>query len=319
MQLSVEELRSTRFPVLRARHIPLEGMRNVRDVGGIAGLRRGLVFRGDDPINATAQDKKTLAALGLRTVIDLRTDVEESAKGAESLGASRLLCDLPPNAKQVARTVGAKVQAGYAKGAKGMAESNELLMDVGREQLAAAVRALVKPGGLPAFIHCSSGKDRTGLLVMLLLAFLGADDADIAADYALTAELLPQPPDAVERCKQQFTRYTGQAITDAEAQNVLSADPQSAVETLAMIRRVHGSAESYFRRVLRLSEAELGALRSALTAPPAAPAEPPPRPPRVAYTGLLSAGTAAAAAFALYRFSGAGGRERRREPQRAKL
>lgn len=39
-------------------------------------------------------------------------------------------------------------------------------------------------------IHCSAGKDRTGVVAASLLAVLGASDEDIAADYARTGDVL---------------------------------------------------------------------------------------------------------------------------------
>jgi protein tyrosine/serine phosphatase len=254
---------------LRKRNIEFEGLKNIRDLGGIAGMPRGILFRSADLLEATAADKARIKnELKLQTVIDLRTDVEVDMKGCGDLGvAQRLLCDLPPNAKVVAKTTGARVQKGYAQGPPGMAESNELLLDVGRESFKKAFRAIAKPGGLPALFHCSSGKDRTGLLAMLLLSFVGASDDDIAIDYALTSEFLPEPPDAIQRAQQQFTRFTGVEIGENQARNVLASEPQSAHLTLAMVRRVHGSVESYMRKQLEFSDAEIVALRKTLTTP----------------------------------------------------
>eukprot|EP00756_Hemistasia_phaeocysticola_P043703 Hpha_TRINITY_DN17280_c0_g1::TRINITY_DN17280_c0_g1_i1::g.17807::m.17807 len=275
------------------RAVKLEGMHNMRDIGGLGKLHPGVVFRCDDPLKATPADKQRIKALGIRTVCDLRTDLEADAKGHESFGAKWLLCDLPPNAKKVAKTIGAKVQMGYAKGPAGMAEANELLLDVGKASIARALRAIAAPGGVPVILHCTSGKDRTGLVVMLLLSFLGVDEEEIVSDYALTEKMLPRPPDAVERAKQVFTRFTGKSVTDAEAENVLAAHPESARLTLAMFHRVHGGVDKYFRRELGFTDSELTSLRRALTSPP-----PKPPPPRI--SGAWYALGAVGAMFGLY-------------------
>lgn len=59
------------------------------------------------------------------------------------------------------------------------------------ERCAAAVRAVARarPGGV--VIHCGLGRDRTGLLVMLLLALVGVAPEHIADDYELSARCLP--------------------------------------------------------------------------------------------------------------------------------
>jgi protein-tyrosine phosphatase len=52
--------------------------------------------------------------------------------------------------------------------------------------MAAIARA---PDGV-VVIHCAAGKDRTGLISALLLGLAGVPAETIAADYAMTAELL---------------------------------------------------------------------------------------------------------------------------------
>jgi protein-tyrosine phosphatase len=52
-----------------------------------------------------------------------------------------------------------------------------------------AVIARARPGGVA--IHCGIGRDRTGMVAMLLLQLAGVAPRDIAADYALSAERVP--------------------------------------------------------------------------------------------------------------------------------
>ena len=46
------------------------------------------------------------------------------------------------------------------------------------------VRIVCEESSLPVLIHCAHGKDRTGLLVALLLSAVGVKDEDIVKDYA---------------------------------------------------------------------------------------------------------------------------------------
>lgn len=51
----------------------------------------------------------------------------------------------------------------------------------------------------PCVIHCTAGKDRTGVIVALILSIAGADDATIAREYELTEQgLLPMRPIIIE-------------------------------------------------------------------------------------------------------------------------
>lgn len=70
-------------------------------------------------------------------------------------------------------------------------------LDASGPEVAEALRALVSPPGLPALVHCTQGKDRTGLVVALVLLVCGAPAAAVGHDYALTNEKLAaaEPPE----------------------------------------------------------------------------------------------------------------------------
>ena len=68
-----------------------------------------------------------------------------------------------------------------------------------RRMIAAAIGRLCAPGALPGLVHCSAGKDRTGMLVALILAAIGVEDDVIAADYALSRTYLLAEPTAAVR------------------------------------------------------------------------------------------------------------------------
>src|SRR5262249_57059156 len=65
------------------------------------------------------------------------------------------------------------------------------LLDLGRTAFVEALDGIVAPGGTPALVHCTAGKDRTGVLVALLLDVAGVDREVIVADYAATHERMP--------------------------------------------------------------------------------------------------------------------------------
>jgi protein-tyrosine phosphatase len=128
--------------------------------------------------------------------------------------------------------------------------------------IAAAIRVLCAVDAFPALVHCSAGKDRTGVVVALLLAVLGVPDEVIAADYALSARYLD--PDRTTAIGQlQASTGLGDDLTRA----LLASPPELILTVLAWTRRSAGSVDRYLLGH-GLSADELALLRSALVARP---------------------------------------------------
>ncbi|KAK0720816.1 protein-tyrosine phosphatase-like protein [Lasiosphaeris hirsuta] len=66
-------------------------------------------------------------------------------------------------------------------------------LDNSGPEIAETLNAFLSPGGLPALIHCTQGKDRTGIIAILVLLILGVPIDAIEHDYRLSDEaLLPE-------------------------------------------------------------------------------------------------------------------------------
>jgi protein-tyrosine phosphatase len=124
--------------------------------------------------------------------------------------------------------------------------------------LAAAVTALAEPEALPAIVHCTAGKDRTGLVVAFVLVLLGVDDDTVIADYSASASLLGHA---------FADRLAG---VDAEALErlapLLGSPPELISAVLAEIRDTHGDVERFLVHH-GMSEDVPGRLRRALVEP----------------------------------------------------
>ncbi|KAJ2662817.1 hypothetical protein IW148_002731 [Coemansia sp. RSA 1199] len=89
------------------------------------------------------------------------------------------------NKAEAIRTIGREVLA-----PRGLAGSYEDYVDYCKQEFAAVLRIFADPCAYPILFHCQHGKDRTGIVAMLLLAIMGVDDRIIAEDYALSEKCL---------------------------------------------------------------------------------------------------------------------------------
>ena len=79
--------------------------------------------------------------------------------------------------------------------------------------------------------HCSAGKDRTGVLAALILAFLGVPDETIVEDYHLSGEAMVR---LLERLKAEYPDNVDEVERFAPA--VLKVVPETMEEFLAGLR-----------------------------------------------------------------------------------
>lgn len=234
--------------------LPLGRSRNCRDVGGHPTkdgvLRRGVLFRSDLPL-VDEENAHDLASLGLRTVVDLREPDERRAHPAV-LGAAALRV-LP-----MASGLGPIVAADPSKAASLAALYRTAVLETGAV-VAAVVSELAQPGALPALVHCAAGKDRTGIVIAILLSALGVSDEDVARDYAQSAVNLGDDFfEALERTSSPDVAVDLTALRSAESEDVLLM--------LALVRETADSARSYLL-ANGVTDAELDGLARELVDP----------------------------------------------------
>jgi protein-tyrosine phosphatase len=177
--------------------IRLDGAHNVRDLGGLPAhdgvTRSGVLLRADALDALTEADVVCLVdERSLAHVFDLRSQAERDQRGRGRLGSTAVTySELEVIVEADLERRRTERAAAFASGAEPeeiLALGYGELLDLGRTAFATALTRLVSPGGTPALVHCAAGKDRTGVLVALLLDAAGVERDAIVADYAVTQE-----------------------------------------------------------------------------------------------------------------------------------
>jgi protein-tyrosine phosphatase len=166
------------------RHLDWEGCLNVRDLGGLPAAggrvtRWGAVVRSDSPAGLTPAGWSALRAHGIRTIVDLRNDDERTTySAAAGLDTVHVPLDDLGDTEFWRRI--------WDDDLDGTPRYYRPFLEHKAERCAAAVAAVAdaRPGGV--LVHCTIGRDRTGLVSLLLLALVGVAPADIADDYELS-------------------------------------------------------------------------------------------------------------------------------------
>jgi protein-tyrosine phosphatase len=129
-----------------------------------------------------------------------------------------------------------------------------------------AVRLIARSGDESVLVHCTAGKDRTGIVIAVALDAVGVDRAEIAADFAQTQQNLSGEWLDAMRIKMRQTR---DAAALAAAEITLSSTPELILGALERIDRTHGSSAG-FLVAHGLEEQDLELLAEVLLEAPAA-------------------------------------------------
>ncbi|HEX5598833.1 MAG TPA: tyrosine-protein phosphatase [Micromonosporaceae bacterium] len=237
------------------RQLAFSSVFNFRDVGGYAGLdgrtvRWQRLYRSDSLHRLDENDQAAFAALGVRTVVDLRRprEIERFGRVPEYDGLTYR--HIHPEHQDWDEVPYAE-RMGFAVW---LAERYRDLATSGAQGIAAAIEVIAAEDSAPVVVHCAAGKDRTGVVCALTLSLLGVDDTTIAEDYALS-----------EAASERFSQWYHARRPDARTvpAHYLAAPAEAMLRFLADLRERHGSVERYLLDV-GLTPAAFTALRSHL-------------------------------------------------------
>jgi protein-tyrosine phosphatase len=259
------------------RRICVAGTTNLRDIGGYRTrdgrmVAKNRVLRSEALVmpggsNSYAIYDETADAqyrgLNLRTVIDLRADGEmrrAPTAWASVCGADLVEIPIAEGGEGADTNYMRMLLAGDMErfGIEDMTRFYIGLVERRGESLGQAIRILADPERLPALVHCAAGKDRTGVLVALLLRALDVPEEDVVADFALTGILRPNRIDTYAHLFVANDR-------DPEIARVLfESPPESMRALLAHLGDEYGGVRGYLAQCAGVDDAVVADLRRAL-------------------------------------------------------
>ena len=246
---------------------------NLRDIGGRATadggtVATGVAYRSAELSADSVVSDDTLAALGIRTVVDLRTDAERSARpdqvpvGAE-LVVLDVLEDLPGGAAAQLPTLLAAGRVDEFASVDMLGEMRSVyrhlvLDESARAAYAAFVRTVLDPERTPVLFHCTAGKDRTGWAATILLLAAGVDEAGASEEF------LAVNPAVRATFAPLLDRFTDAGGDPDVLRPMLEVRGEFFEAALAAVRELFGTFEGYLTDGLGLSPMEVEALRRTL-------------------------------------------------------
>jgi protein-tyrosine phosphatase len=217
--------------------ISIAGTYNFRDAGGYAAadgvVKRGVLFRSDGLHELTDAGRAELARLRVHTIIDLRDEQEASfmPDALEGLDAQTVRLPVFEGSGASQGAAGISLEALYTRI---VTQHSSVVVEALRTIAGARDGAIV--------VHCTAGKDRTGVVIALALTAVGVDRALVVADYAATQGNLEG-----EWLERMVGLVGDFGVPDTpELRVLMGGSPAEALEhVLDLIERRHGTVREY--------------------------------------------------------------------------
>jgi protein-tyrosine phosphatase len=250
------------------RLIPLEGGVNFRDMGGYPAadgrtVRWGKLYRSGTMGRLTPGDYDILAERGIRTIIDLRTGIEQEDdpnQWAVDAGIGYWSRDHDETFGNLHEMAGQGIATAEEAHAIMLAGYRHLPVQHGPAY--AEMFRRIAAGQVPIVINCTAGKDRTGAGAALVLAALGVPRDVIAGDFAMTERSVDLTKALAGRKKSRHAdRYL--ELAEPVKRALGRAHPDYIVALLDVIDSDFGGIEGYLTN-LGLDAGDLTAIRAEL-------------------------------------------------------
>lgn len=221
------------------------GFYNFREGGGMRTSDGRVVtehlLRCDYPSGLDSDAIGFLSDIPVAGVIELRSEHEIKATTRFFSDAGLKVLATPINAASIRSMI---------TDTPSVEQMYQMLIEKEPKQIAAAVGnvADVVPDGA-ALVHCTAGKDRTGIVIALIQEVIGVSDEDIVANYVLTEENLKGQwlQDKLDQALPLLAQLPPGVTVDLDKlQSIMSDSPATAIQgVLQTLREQYGSVEQF--------------------------------------------------------------------------
>ena len=208
-------------------------LHNFRDTGGLTlpggQLRRGMLYRSAAPMHRTNEADRHLRELGIRVVVDLRDDAERALLPPAWRGSGALVHAMPVFENMLRDIRFSSLDELYT-----------IMLERHAPALARAFTRIAESAGTPTLVHCTAGKDRTGVLIGLIHEVLGVHRDDTLNSYSLSQGLL-----GADYLDDLFRNIQPEDLPGGAAHRAVSSPPELLNALFDAIDAQYGGAEAF--------------------------------------------------------------------------
>lgn len=254
------------------RAIPIEGVANTRDLGGLKTadgrtVRAGQLIRSGEIDGMGTEGMALVEDLGVTSIVDLRTTLEvnnDPLLWPEGQGPARYNFPVMEEEAQMIEDMRQAIKSGTAT----ETDTDGLFFDAFGyipTDYTAELRDLFdvlinQPEGEAVLYHCSGGKDRTGAATALVLSALGVTREDIEADFMMS-NVLKDADNASVKIANQVNAEHGTSMPPEAVWPSLGVRMEYLDNFYSSVNEIYGSVDNYLHEGLGLTNEDLEKLR----------------------------------------------------------
>lgn len=189
-------VREMNMDKIRDKLLTIEGVFNIRELGGyqnIQGIeiKRQRFVRSASLCEITSKGVDVLVNMGVDCIIDLRS-LSEARNMPDRIAAHEAFKHYHiPMLDNIRSNISAQIKLSFHQS---LAEMYQHILDDSQESIKAVFTILADKQHRSILFHCTGGKDRTGVIAMLLLGLARVDEETIIEDYAWSQHLIDLEP-----------------------------------------------------------------------------------------------------------------------------
>ncbi|MGM0126296.1 protein-tyrosine phosphatase [Enterococcus sp. AZ194] len=238
------------------RIIEIKNGKNFRDIGGYSGIdgktvKVGKVIRSGDLTQLSNEDKMKLNQINIRHIIDLRSENEKDENPDR----------IPPGSQYHSYPIFDFTNQKKINPGEFISLYDELIFDQHAQATYYKIfKCLIEQGASDNALlyHCLGGKDRTGVVTILLLSILGVSESDILSDFLLTNEATKE---FIESFMKDLEQSDVGELEMAQRLDEISVKEEYYYRAIDNMKSLAGNVDNYILENIGLTEEEISKLR----------------------------------------------------------
>ncbi|KAF2119414.1 protein-tyrosine phosphatase-like protein [Lophiotrema nucula] len=286
------------FTTSLGRHVPvtplhdsihldqIEGVNNFREIGGwpiatpstvrdkdpeiVTKVRHGFLYRGGDTVRITAYGEMVLRYYKIKKDFDLRSKQQIEKLGSKKIDRIEYVWAPVFAEEDYTEEAAQRRYEQYAgDGTEGIVEAFIEILTHGAKMFRQVLHGFLDDKHATVFMHCTTGNNRTGVFVSLLLLLLNVPHAAVCKEYALSEKGLAKTRHVnIARllAKGAFKEYD-EAERQRRCERMLGAREESMEALITEVYRRWQGPEGYFKELVGLNDEEIKRLRTIMSTP----------------------------------------------------